>query len=398
MPYDIPDDGEGLSRIQSIVFQEDLEAAIDDESAGTYVRSGGLVTAQGVPNLSVIVAVSVVYSQGFRFPVAASASLAIATADLTNPRLDAVVVTTAGVLAVRTGTPVAFTTTTTPKPAVLILGDVMLAQVFVPALTIAINTANIKDRRSLKPNLDWALTEAGSYDNFLNVSPTSSTNTVAVRGGAVFTSGGSITHPTPTAGRINQLLRTQYASIVTTVDQGLGWWLNSSTTHKYWRGNAANLGGFYYRGKLAIGAWTTGDRYFQGIQSTGANVCVSNTLTGDICGLWHDSTMANTVLNFITRDNVTTTSVAITLATAMATGQGYELVMYCKPNDTVLYYKVIDMLTGDTLADSFTSTTLPRNTIFMSPQQTMSNAANALVTAAAAGIVECEVKSPAIRT
>ena len=397
MPYDIPDDGEGLSRIQSIVFQEDLEVAINDAREGTYVKSGGLVTAQGVPNLSVIVAASVAYSLGFRFPVAASASLAIATADVTNPRLDAVVVTSAGVLAVRTGTPVAFTTTTTPKPAVLSLGDVMLAQVFVPALALVINPANIKDRRSLIQSLDWALTETGSYDNTMSVLPVSGSTTVAVRGGAPVTTLGAITHPTPTAGRITQLWRAQYSSAVTTVDQGIGWWYNSAALHKYWRGNAANLGGFYYRGKFVIGAWTTGDRYFQGMTSAIAAVTVSNTLAGDICGLWHDAAMADTVLNFITRDNTTTTSVAITLATAMATGQGYELVMYCKPNDTILYYKVIDMLTGNTLADSFTSTTLPRNTIFMSPQQTMSNGANALVTAAATGVVECEVKSPAIR-
>ena len=241
MPYDIPDDGEGLSRIQSIVFQEDLDVAINYPVAGTYVKSGGVVTAQGVPNLTVAVAACVVYSQGLRFPVAASASLAIATADLTNPRLDAIVVTTAGVLAVRTGTPVAFTTTTTPKPAVLSLGDVMLAQVFVPALALAINTANIKDRRVLVPNLDWAQTETGSYDNYLSAMPVSSTNTVSIRGGPGVNSGGTISHPTPTAGRINQLLRTRYANVVTTVDQALGWWYANVLTHKFWRGNAANF-------------------------------------------------------------------------------------------------------------------------------------------------------------
>ena len=398
MSYDIPDDGEGLSRIQSIVFQEDLEVAINYARAGTYVKSGGVVTAQGVPNLTVAVAACVVYSQGFRFPVAASASLAIATADLTNPRLDAIVVTTAGVLAVRTGVAVAFTSTTTPKPAVLSLGDVMLAQVFVPALALAINTANIKDRRVLVPNLDWAQTETGSYDNYLSAMPVSTTNTVSIRGGPGVTSGGTISHPTPTAGRITQLLRTRYANVATTVDQALGWWINGASAHKYWRGNAANLGGFYYRGKMSIELWTTGSRYFQGMDSLGACRSISNTLTGDICGLWHDTTMADTVLNFITRDNTTTTLVPITLSAPMATGQGYELIMYCKPNDTIMYYKVIDMLTGNTLADSFTSTTLPRNTVFLGPQQNMSNGANAVVTTVAPGVVEMLATSPAIRT
>lgn len=400
MAYDIPDQGEGLSDIQSIVFQEDLDVAISTPPHGTYVKSGGVVAAQGTPNMTVAVAANVVYSGGFRFPVTASASLAIAAADATNPRLDAVVVTSAGVLATRTGVAAAFTSSpaSVPKPAILTLGDVMLAQIYVPAGATAIATANIKDRRALYPNLDSFNSEYGTYDNYFQVFPSSGSTTVAPRGGGTVTSGGTITHPTPTAGRINQLWRTHFASVVTTVDQQLGWWHNSGALAKYWRGNATNLGGFYFRGKMTIGAWTTGNRYFQGLDTTNVARAASDTLAGDICGLWHDSTMADTVLNFITRDNTTTTSVAITLATAMATGQGYELIMYCKPNDTVLYYKVIDMLTGNTLADSFTSTTLPRNTIFLMPQQSMSNGANALVTAAQCGIVECYVTSPAIRS
>ena len=347
MPIDIPDQGEGLSDIQSILFQEDLDVALNDPPMGIYVVSGGAVTAQGAPNMTVVVAASVVYSTT-RFPVAASASLAVTAADLTNPRLDAAVVTSAGVLAMRTGVAAAFTTTTTPKPAVLTLGDVMLAQIYVPANATAIATANIKDRRLLVPNLDMYQTEFGQWDSFFHLFPQSGTLAPNVRGGAAITVGGTASHPTPTAGRINQLWRVRYPSVVTTVDQLLGWWYNSAALHKFYRGSAANTGGFYYRGKLVLDTWTTGSRYFQGMSTAITAVAASNTLAGDICGLWHDSAMADTVLNFITRDNTTTTSVAITLGAAMATGQGYELIMYCKPNDTILYYKVIDMLTGYT--------------------------------------------------
>ena len=138
-------------------------------------------------------------------------------------------------------------------------------------------------------------------------------------------------------------------------------------------------------------------RLFMGMNNITTGNVITNTLAGDQCGLWHDDAMAATVLNFITRDNVTTTSVAITLATALAQGQGYELIMYCKPFDTVLFYKVIDMLTGLTLADSFTSTTLPRNTIFLGPEMAMSNSANATVATTAPEIQETLITSPAIR-
>jgi hypothetical protein len=401
VPFDIPDQGEGLSDIQSIWFQEEIEVAVNHPLAGTYVKSGGLVTAQSAPNMTLVVGACVAYSQGLRFPVAASASLAIAAADATNPRLDAVVVTTTGALAVRTGTPVAFTTTTTPKSAPLSLGDVMLAQIYVPAAATAIATANIKDRRMLAPNLDWAKTEAGTYDNYLSVMPVSGSTNVSARGGGTVSTSGTVTHPQPTiTNRITQLWRAMYANVATTTNQVLGWFYNSALLHKYWRGNAAGQGGFYFRGKMTIELMPAATiRYWQGMSSAVVGVSASDTLAGDLCGIWHDTTMAATVLNFVTRDNVTTNSIPITLAAPMAAGQGYELIMYCKPNDTVLYYKVIDMLTGNTLVDSFTLANLPRNTIFMSPQQNMSNGtANVTVTTVAPGVVECEVKSPAIRT
>ena len=400
MPFDIPDQGEGLSDIQSILFQEDLEVAISDPPMGTYVKSGGVVTAQGVPNLTVAVSAGVVYSQGFRIPFAANAMLAEPSADLTNPRLDAVVVTSAGVLAVRSGVAAAFTSSpaSVPKPAVLSLGDVMLAQVYVPALATAIATANIKDRRYLIPNLNWAETETGAYDNYLSILPSSSATAPSVRGGAVI-SGGTLTHPQQAAGRINQLWRTRFANLATTANQQLGITQGTTAQKSFTRGNAANLGGFYFRGKLTIDLFPAATiRYFLGLQSTAASLVISDTLAGDICGLWHDTTMAATVLNFITRDNVTTTSTPITLGAPLAAGQGYELVMYCKPNDTILYYKVIDMLTGNVLADSFTSTTLPRNTVFIGPEAGMSNGANVTVTTTAPGLVELLVTSPAIRT
>lgn len=400
MAFDIPDDGEGLSRIQSILFQEDLEVAISDPAMGTYVKSGGVVTAQGVPNMSVAFAASVDYSQGFRFPVAASASLAIAAADATNPRLDAVVVTATGVLAVRTGVAAAFTSSpaSVPKPATMLLGDVMHAQVFVPAGATAINAANIKDRRFLLPNLGMFQAETGLWDNSFHLLPSSGA-AVTTRGG-ISSVAGTGTHPAPAPGRINQLYRARFANVVTTTNQVLGFYQSAANLKAFWRGNAANQGGFYFRGKLVIDLMPAATiRYFLGLSSGTVGVTIADALAGDICGLWHDTTMAATVLNFITRDNVTTTSVAITLAAPLAAGQGYELIMYCKPNDTILYYKVIDMLTGNTLADSFTSATLPRNTIFIGPEGNMSNGtANILVTTVAPGVVECFAGQPAIRS
>ena len=394
--YTIPDQGEGASNVQSIPFQDDLENAINSPWLGTFVVSGLAVTANAA--LSVAVAAGVCYSQGIRYPVAANATLMIAAADLTNPRIDMIVVTTAGVLAVRQGVAVAFTTTTTPKPLNLTLGDVALAQVFVASLDTAITASEVVDKRLMMPNLSNFPTEVGLVDNFIHVLPASGSVNPAARGGAI-TVGGTITHPQPAVtDRRTQTWRSQHANIATTTNQILGYYQNAGSLKQFWRGSVAGRGGFYFRGKMWIGLFPAATiRFFMGMTSVATGNVISNTLAGDTCGLWHDDTMAATVLNFITRDNVTTTSVAIPLAAPLALGQGYELIMYCKPFDTVIFYKVVDMLTTLTLADSFTSTTLPRNTVFIGPEVAMSNAANATVATTAPEIQETYVTSPAIR-
>ena len=394
--YTIPDQGEGASNIQSICFQDDLENAINSPYLGTFVKSGLGVTANAA--LSVAVAAGVCYSQGIRYPVAANAALMIAAADLTNPRIDMIVVTTAGVLAVRQGVAVAFTTTTTPKPLNLTLGDVALAQVLVRSLVTVITAADIVDKRLIVPNLTNFDAEVGLVDNFLHVVPVSGVSAPASRGGSV-TSGGTITHPQlAITNRSTQSRRTRFANIATTTNQILGYYQSTLLLQNFWRGNAAGLGGFNYRGKMWIGLMPAATiRYFLGLTSVLTGTVISNTLAGDSCGLWHDDTMAATVLNFITRDNVTTTSVAITLAAPMASGQGYELIMFCAPNSTIIFYKVVDMLTGLTLADSFTSTTLPRNSVFLGAEAAMSNSANATVTTVAPDIQETFITSPSIR-
>lgn len=399
--FTIPDNGEGVSEVQSILFQEDLDISIQDVSLGTYVKEGCLVTAQGSPNMTVAVAAGAVYSKGFRFPLAANASLAITTADATNPRIDYVVVTVAGALAVRAGVPAAYVAgASSPKPPNLTDGDVALAQVFVPAADTTISSNQIVDKRLEVPNIDMFLAEYGAFDNIFHALPSSGTTFTLPRGAGVTTSG-TISHPQPaTTNRLTQLWRTRFANVVTTANQILGYYQNNVNLKQFWRGNAANLGGFYFRGKMFIELFPAATiRYFCGLASSTTSTVASDTLAGDLCGLWHDAAMAASVLNFVTRDNTTTNTIAITLAANLAAGQGYELIMWCKPNDTILHYKVIDMLTGNTLAQGSTSTNLPRNTIFLGPEMAMSNGtANVTVTTTAPGILECFVGSPAIRT
>lgn len=142
MPFSLPDKGEGVNDIQSILFQEYLDVLIAGVTGVDCVLSGGAVTAQGSPNMTVAVAKAGVLANSVLRAVAANASVAISAADGTHPRIDLVVITSAGAIAVRTGTPAA-----APKPPARSANDVVLASVFVPASDTTIASNQITDLR-----------------------------------------------------------------------------------------------------------------------------------------------------------------------------------------------------------------------------------------------------------
>lgn len=143
MAYTIPDKGEGDNDIQSILFQEDLEILVAGISGVDCVLSGLAVT--GGVDMTPAVAKGAVLSNRVMFAVAA-ADVTITAADATNPRIDLIVVTSAGALAVRTGT-----AAVAPKPPVRTANDVVIASVLVLANDTSIETTKIKDRR-VTPN------------------------------------------------------------------------------------------------------------------------------------------------------------------------------------------------------------------------------------------------------
>ena len=200
--------------------------------------------------------------------------------------------------------------------------------------------------------------------------------TVGLNYGLAWTSGGTVSHPTPssTAPAIyNQDKRTRWANVVTTTNQVLG--LRTATAEKmYWRGNAAGLGGWIFKARFAVALWAASTvRLFAGVNDSNTGWVVSDTLTGNGCGFWHDTTDAATVLSFVTRDGTTATKASITLATALAAGQAFECVIYSPPNGSFIGYYLRELNTGTVLANTTTTTTLPSNTAFLGQELAMSN-------------------------
>lgn len=222
-------------------------------------------------------------------------------------------------------------------------------------------------------------------------------STVGLSLGLAWTTGGTVSHPTPASTSpaiYNQQKRTRWANVVTTTNQILG--LRTATAEKrFWRGNAAGLGGFNFHARFAIGLWPAATvRLFVGLNDSNAGYVISDTLTGNGCGLWHDTAEAATVLNFVTRDGTTATKAAITLATALAAAQCFDFWMWSAPNGGVIGYKLVELNTGTTLVDTTTSTTIPLTTAFMGPELAMSNGtANITVTTSAFELAGHSVQS-----
>lgn len=143
----LPASPTAMQTAQSELYSADLDV-MNASELGTGVVTGCAVT--GNSNLVPSVAYGVVRSNGQQIVVAAG-TVTITTADATNPRIDLIVVSSAGTKTVRTGTAAA-----APVMASLTAGDVVLAQVYVPATATSLTTSNIVDKRMmLAYGLGW---------------------------------------------------------------------------------------------------------------------------------------------------------------------------------------------------------------------------------------------------
>ena len=161
MAWTIPDKSEAPSDIMSIMFQEYLDILVAGIQGIDCVIAGLAVTAQGSPDMTVAVAAGSVNTNGV-FKAVTGANATIGAADGTNPRLDLVVINSAGAIAVRAGT-----AATNPKPAAKSANDVVLAVVYVPATDTTISTNQITDLRMVRslggaPNVPVPLADAAT--------------------------------------------------------------------------------------------------------------------------------------------------------------------------------------------------------------------------------------------
>ncbi|CAN5412822.1 hypothetical protein BH10PAT4_BH10PAT4_0990 [soil metagenome] len=187
----------------------------------------------------------------------------------------------------------------------------------------------------------------------------------------------------PTTTNLGTMLRrSTFASVVTTLNQQVG----TRTESMFFRGNATSSGGFFFNARFMLATWTAGDRLFVGMSSgTTAVVTVQPSTLLNLLGFCIEA--GDTAITFLHNDGTGTgTKDTIAGQPALATNQGYAAYIFCKPNDSTVYWRLDDINLQTTIAEGSTSTDLPVNTTALTAQCIMSNGANTVAGHATIGV------------
>ena len=168
-----------------------------------------------------------------------------------------------------------------------------------------------------------------------------------------------------TATRAQSTKRTQLPSAASTNSSG-GIRMSSNFCV---RGNSAGVGGYFVSILFSLNTIDgTNTRGFVGLYGTSSAFAAADAapsaLTTSCFGIGFDPGQTTWRLTY---GNGTTTQVDLGSNFPVAVNTLYELVLYCKPNDSKIYYSLINLETGNHTEGSLTSG-IPAAGTFMNPQ------------------------------
>ena len=188
--------------------------------------------------------------------------------------------------------------------------------------------------------------------------------TVAINFGVSFTArnagtGAAQAHPTrASTNAMTSLSRATFGTGTTaTGSSGI-----QSAAAVAWRGNAANLGGWFYFARFGVETHEAAMRYLVGLSALNAALAGEPSAQANTVGIGKDSTDSTWQLIF--RDGSAVTKVN-TGATVTA-GQILDFMMFAPPNGSNVTCRLVDAVTGTVIVDNTSHTTnLPVNTTFL---------------------------------
>jgi hypothetical protein len=151
---------------------------------------------------------------------------------------------------------------------------------------------------------------------------------------------GTVTHATVGTAYDTQFKRTIWKNSGGggTNDQMLGPRKVNTGDYQFWLGNDKYLGGWYLSAIFRIEVWNSdAGRLFIGMTGNAAAVCTSDAVPQHTCGLWHDTTDGQDVLNFVFRstgaqDKTTTVTTHAANPGILAANNTFLWEMWAFPN------------------------------------------------------------------
>lgn len=187
--------------------------------------------------------------------------------------------------------------------------------------------------------------------------------TVAINWGTSWTArnagtGAAQAHPTKAStNALTSLSRATFGTGTTaTGSSGI-----QSSASVAWRGNAANLGGFFFFARFGVETHEAAMRYMIGLSALNAALAGEPSVQNNTIALCKDSTDTN--WQFVTR-GTTTTKTPTTLA--VSAGPILDLTIFAPPNGSNITVRLVNAVDGTVYMDNVViSANLPTNTTFL---------------------------------
>jgi hypothetical protein len=186
-------------------------------------------------------------------------------------------------------------------------------------------------------------------------------STAAINFGVSWTVGA--TQATPAIATTNFMAQMRRATFTTTTTSGNAAGVTSAAA-VCWRGNAAGLGGFFFAARFGVLTFQSAMAIRVGLSAQTTILAASPSTVANSCYVGKDH--ADTNWFCVTVDNTPTANKAVTTGHAVAaaaTNECFDFYMYCKPNDTQITFRFVDISPGTVYVDNVSTTlNLPANT------------------------------------
>lgn len=222
--------------------------------------------------------------------------------------------------------------------------------------------------------LDTAIQSALWGNGIISVSP-GVTTALSYFGQGAFTAVGTVSHPSLNANTLRESTR---RAIVTSAATA-----NAASELRYaatqcWRGNGAGLGGFFATFRWGVSTTVANQRQAIGVWASTAATATTQQPSELVNGVWVGNDTADTNLQLMCND-ATGTASKIDLGANFPVSNAnaiFELVLFAKPNDTAINYRV-QRLDSPAVAEGSLTTDIPGQTVFLTPHYYANNGGTA---------------------